>query len=118
MKSRFILAAALQFFAAYPARAEDLDGGVPKSGFIAVEGALLALPNGTLMSVDGGAWADDATLQDAARIRRALKEEVKLAQERQQTDIAKWVGLGAATGALVTVAIGVLVWTTSAPGTK
>ena len=113
MKTRACIAVVLQLFIAWPSRAEGLDGGsdaptiTPASGFVSVETGIFLTSKGTLMNVDGGAWADDATLIAQALEKRALKEEAKLAGERQQQDITQWVLLGAAGGAVI-VLLGVL----------
>lgn len=84
----------------------DPDAGTwgPPSGFVAVEsGMFLRQSDHSLISVDGGAWCDDATLMETAMRQRIVREQLKLMSERQTSDIAKWIGLGATIGSVLTV---------------
>lgn len=81
-----------------------IDGGsdtpvVEPSGFIGVRSGILLTDRGQTMFVDGGVWADDATLMREALEKRALRENLKLAEFNQQGEITKWVTLGAGIGA-------------------
>jgi hypothetical protein len=85
-----------------------LDGGiqfvgsdapvVEPSGFIGIRSGMLLADNGQTMFVDGGVWADDATLMREALEKRALRENLKLAEFNQQGEITKWITLGAGIG--------------------
>ncbi len=92
------------------------DGGtdapvVEASGYIAVQsGMFLRERGGVLMVVDGGVWADDATVIQSALRQRVVGEQLKLAQEAQFQEILKWMGIGAGIGAVATFVLGVLIY--------
>lgn len=85
-----------------------IDGGSDApvvSGFIGVHSGVFLLDNGSLMTVDGGVWANDETLIQTAFRQRVVREQLKLAQDEQQREIGKWIGIGAVGGAAVTAIV-------------
>ncbi|MFZ2152109.1 MAG: hypothetical protein WAV09_03315 [Minisyncoccia bacterium] len=104
-----MIALALALVLAIDGGAADAPLVAPASGYIGISSGLFLTDEGQTMIVDGGVWADDATVRRTALEKRTLRENLKLAQEAQQAEITQYVAYGAAGGAGAVILVVLLV---------